>query len=285
MYKINSTAPDEAPYLQILTDIADPPKKLYFIGELPPERRKTVAIVGSRKPTAYGHEVAHRLSFELAKRGVIIVSGLALGIDGVAQKAALEAKGTTISVLAHGLDQIHPKTNQLLGESILEQGGALISEYEEGEPPYPSNFVARDRLVSGLADVLIVVEAAMKSGTRHTAGFALDQGREVFAVPGNITSPMSEGCNHLIRIGATPVVSIEDTVKHIIGGSNVQTAFPLGDTPDEQAILDLIIKGDRDGEELLQKSGLSASSFNQALTMLEVNGSVQALGANQWTIR
>jgi DNA processing protein len=285
MQKINTVTPDKHNYLQILNSIDKSINRLYFIGELPKERVTSVAIVGSRKPTHYGQEVAHRLAYELARRGVVIISGLALGLDAVAHKGALEAKGTALAVLAGGLDYLHPVSNRQLAEGILENGGAILSEYAPGVSPHKSHFIARNRIVSGLADALIVVEAAVRSGTLHTAGFAAEQGKEVFAVPGNITSPLSVGCNQLIKQGATPISSIDDFMKDFFPDTSPKQALlALADNPEEEAILALMRGGERDGTALQQQSGLSAAEFSQTLTMLEIKGTIRALGANQWSL-
>ncbi len=283
--KINRTSPEKQKYLQRVSTIDKVPKSLYFIGKLPETEVKSVAIVGSRKPTPYGREVAERLAYDLAKSGIIIVSGLALGIDGIAHRAALEAKGMTIAVLANGLDAIYPSSHRDLAKKIIENGGALISEYAPGTPALPHQFLERNRIVSGLADAVVVVEAATRSGTLSTAAHALSQGREVFAVPGNITSPLSAGCNNLIKQGATPVTGSEDILEIIAPQQEIaQTRLTLGDTPEEVVILQLLQNGVRDGEEVLIKSGLEAITFNQTLTMLEIKGQIKALGANQWTL-
>ena len=284
--KINKIAPLSQNYLQILGTIALPPKWLYFIGNLPPERRTSVAIVGTRKPTAYGKEVTTHLAYELAKRGIVVVSGLALGVDGIAHQAALEAGGTTIAVLGNGLPKIHPSTHTQLAERIAQHGGAVLSEYEEGTPALGFRFLERNRLVSGLADAVIITEAAARSGTLNTAAHALEQGKEIFVVPGNITSPLSAGCNALLRQGATPVTKVEDILEVIAPDLlRPQSVLPLGDTPAETTIITLLQSGVRDGDELQQKSQLSAPELAEALTMLEINGTVRSLGANQWTLR
>ncbi len=286
LMKINSTAPDKQKFLQRLSAIDKSPKSLYFIGNLPKTEVKAVAIVGSRKPTSYGKEVAERLAFDLARAGIIIISGLALGIDGIAHKAALEAKGTAIAVLGNGLDTIYPSSHRNLAQKIIENGGALLSEYKPGTPALPHQFLERNRIVSGLSQAVIVVEAAIRSGTLSTATHALNQGKEIFAVPGNITSPLSAGCNTLIRQGAIPVTSSEDILEVIAPENKLkQTQLTLGDTPEEVTILKLLTSGMRDGEELLVSSKLSAPIFNQTLSMLEIKGSIKALGANQWTLR
>lgn len=283
--KINSLSTDYPEFLKIITTIADPPKRLWYIGNLPEIRRPTVAVVGTRKLSNYGREVAHHLCVELAKHGVIIVSGLAIGIDAIAHRAALEAGGKTIAIMPGGLDSIYPRSHRSLAEDILRQGGALISEYAPGAEPHKSHFIGRNRIVSGVSDAVLVVEASAKSGTMHTAGFALDQGRTVMAVPGNITSPVSEGCNNLIKRGAIPVTCAQDILDELGVKAAVQQQLPIAANPQEAAILALLTAGERDGEMLQKKSGLAPALFGQTLTMLEISGKIRALGANQWSPR
>lgn len=284
--KINKISPQDNEFLQIVTSIALVPKSFYYIGTLPERRTPAVAIVGTRKPTAYGREVTHQLAYELAQKGVAIISGLALGVDGLAHKAAVEAGGTTLAVLGNGLPTISPPSHRDLAKTILGRGGAILSEYEPGTPALPHRFLERNRLVSGLSDAVIITEAAARSGTLNTAAHALEQGKQVFVVPGNITSPLSAGCNALLKQGATPITSARDVMEviapHLLTG---QSQLALGDTPGQTTILQLIQSGIRDGEQLQRESGLSAVEFSTELTMLEINGTVRALGANQWTIR
>lgn len=262
------------------------PETLYKVGELPAERRLSVAIVGTRKPSSYGKEVTHRLAYDLAKQGIVIISGLAIGVDAIAHQAALEAGGTTIAILGNGLHTVYPSSNRSLAEKIISSGGAILSEYKEGTPPIGFRFLERNRLVSGLADAVIITEAASRSGTLNTAGHAIQQGKEVFVVPGNITSPLSAGCNALLRQGATPVTKTEDVLEALAPHLLIpQSSLPLGNTPQESTILKLIHDGIRDGEELQQKSKLEAHEFASTLTMLEINGMVRSLGANRWTLK
>lgn len=283
---INTISPQKHKYLQILGSIAVVPKKLYYMGTIPEKRRVTIAIVGTRKPTAYGKEVTHQLAYELAKRGVVIVSGLALGVDGLAHRAALEANGTTLAVLANGLPDIYPKNHIDLAKTIVKQGGAIISEYEQGVEARDFQFLERNRLVSGLADAVVITEAAARSGTLNTAAHALEQGKEVFVVPGNITSPLSRGCNALLRQGATPVTRVEDILE-VIAPELLEAQVPLalGANPLESKILKLLHDGVRDGDELQRLSDVSVTEFSQALTMLEINGIIRPLGGNQWSLR
>ena len=283
---INRISPDKHKYLQMTASIAKPPEKLYFMGSLPDTRLPSVAIIGTRKPSAYGKEVAHMLAFELARKGVVIISGLALGIDAIAHRGALEAGGRTIAILAGGLPDIYPSSHKELARQITERNGALMSEYEPGVSPRQYRFLERNRIVSGLSDAIIIVEAAARSGTLNTAGYALDQGREVFVVPGNITSPLSSGCNSLLKQGARPVTCSEDVLEIIAPQiSNEQMVLPLGSTPLESKIISLITSGIRDGEQLQRQSGVAAAEFNQALTMMEINGIIRPLGANQWALK
>jgi len=288
--EINRIRPDEHIFTQRLASIANPPKSLCFMGTLPTSGAPVVAIVGSRKPSAYGREVTEQLASDLAKAGCTIVSGLALGIDGIAQKAALEAGGTVIGVIPNELPDISPQTNYKLAINIIENGGAILSEWQKGDGKVVNrwSFLERNRLVSGLADAVIITEAAERSGTLNTAAHALSQGRDVFAVPGNITSPLSAGCNALLKQGAYPVTEAKDILQ-IIAPEQLkkpdQNQLPLGSSPEETIIINLIASGVRSGDQLQQQSGLSASNFSTALTMLEINGVIKPLGANNWTLK
>lgn len=269
-----------------LRNIPDPPRKLFTIGADVKEliSRPCVAIVGSRKVSAYGRAVTERLASELVKAGVIIISGLAIGVDSLSHRAALAAGGVAVAVLPCGLDQIYPSSHRQLALEILEKGGALVTEYPEGSQIYPSNFVERNRLISGLSDAVLITEAGQKSGSLHTANFGLEQGREVLAVPGNITSPTSVGTNNLIRTGAGLVTSVEDVLQVLGIERSAQRSVPVGATPEEQTLLDLLASGVSGGEELLTRSQLEVSRFNQALTMLEIRGVIRPLGNNQWRV-
>lgn len=285
LMKINRISPDDNEFLQILANIAVKPKALYYMGTLPTERLPSVAIVGTRKPTAYGKEVTARLASDLAQKGIVIVSGLAIGVDGIAHRSALEVGGRTIAVLGNGLPEIYPAKHQQLAAQIVESGGTVLSEYPEHMPAMPYRFLERNRIVSGLSDAIIITEAAMRSGTLSTATHALEQGKDVFVVPGNITSPMSAGCNALLKQGAIPITDANDVIE-IIAPQKLQpqTSLPLGSTPNETAIIRLLQAGIRDGDQLLQKSNLKAPEYTQALTMLEINGVIHSLGGNQWTL-
>lgn len=188
--------------------------------------------------------------------------------------------------MANGLDEIRSASNRALGEEIIKSGGAILSEYEPLTTVRDFKLLARNRLVSGLSDALIVTEAALRSGTTSTVNHALDQNKEIFIVPGNITSPMSARCNALLKQGASPVMDAEDVIEviapHLLEGQQI---LPLGSTLLESKRIELIQSGVQNGEELQSKSGAEASEFSQTLTMLEINGIIRALGGNQWTLK
>lgn len=270
-----------------LQRIAAPPKKLFTIGA-PLEAllgMPCVAIVGSRKVSPYGREVTTKLAYDLAARGAVIISGLALGVDSLAHKAALEAGGKTVAILPSPLEKIYPSAHAQLARQIVVNGGTLVSEYEAGSDIFTSNFIARNRLIAGLCSVLLITEAAEKSGSLHTARFALEQGRDVMAVPGSIFSETSRGTNNLLKAGAMPATDYAD-VLHALGieDTEPQTNSVKGANEAEQAILDLLAGGLRDGDLLLAESNLEVALFNQSLTMLEITGKIRSLGGGQWSL-
>jgi DNA processing protein len=276
--------PDIPRELQLLHK---PPKQLHIIGEGLEEllKRPRIAIVGSRKITPYGRGVTASLAKELAAKGVVIVSGLAQGADSVAHQACLEAGGQTIAVLPSGLHNTYPARHENLAKQIVAQGGVLISEYEPDHRPYPYDFLERNRIIAALSDAVLVTEAAARSGSLNTASHALDLNKPVLAVPGNITSPLSAGCNNLIRAGATPITSVQDILEALgWKDSAVREQIVTGNTPEETIIISLLQSGLSDGTELLKQSRLDPSRFNQALTMLEITGRIHPTGANHWSL-
>ncbi|MEW5921664.1 MAG: DNA-processing protein DprA [Bacillota bacterium] len=207
-----AVAQDEYGYPPLLREIYDPPPLLYYSGDLQVLQKSCLAVVGSRRHTAYGREIAYKFAARLAACGITVVSGLARGIDTWAHRGALKVKGTTAAVLGCGLDICYPPENSLLMQSIRQQG-VVLSEFPPGSEPLPANFPRRNRLISGLSLGTVVVEAGEKSGALITASFALEQGREVFAVPGSITSPCSRGCHYLIKEGAKLVDGVESILE------------------------------------------------------------------------
>ena len=291
--KINEILPQENKFTEVLETLALKPKMLYFYGKLPEKREKTVAIVGSRRNTRYGEEVAYKLAYELAKRGVVVVSGLADGIDSIAHRGAVDAGGVTIGVLGTQIEKIYPRTNLDLARKMIEQGGAVMSEWHEGDEVYPDkgSFLLRNRIISGLSDAVIVVEAAIKSGSLNTAMHALDQNKMLFAVPGNINNPCSQGCNKLIQQGAEPLTEVKDVLDFLFPvkkgrkKKNEDQLLLLGDDENETKILKMLMEGVSDGSEIVEKTGISVSDFNQTATILEIKGRIRALGANQWALK
>ena len=204
---------EDYPYL--LKQIYDPPSVIYIMGNKKILSQNGIAIVGSRNCSLYGQKIAKYLSYQLAKKGIHIISGLARGIDTFSHIGTLQAKGKTNAVLGSGLDVIYPPENEKLAEKIVESGGCLVSEYIVGTKPLGEHFPARNRIISGLASGVVVVEASEKSGSLITVDFALEQGKNVYAVPGNINSPNSLGTNSLIKQGAKIVTSIEDILEDL----------------------------------------------------------------------
>jgi DNA processing protein len=214
-------------YPENLRQVADPPPVLFTRGALVPEDALAVALVGTRRATDYGREVAHLFGEGLARAGVTIVSGLAKGIDTIAHRAAIRAGGRTVAALGNGLDQIYPAQNLNLAKAIVDNGqGALVSEFAPGIPPDAVNFPRRNRIISGLSRLTVIVEAGVPSGALITADFALEQGRDVLAVPGSILSPACAGANYLLKQGAIPVTSVDDILE----------ALGLGHTPETCAL-------------------------------------------------
>lgn len=270
-----------------LKRLPQPPKSLfvsdYKLDDLLTKPR--LSIVGSRKASTYGRAVTSKLSRELADKGVVIVSGLALGVDSIAHSSCLEASGTTIAVLPAGLDKVYPASHAQLARKIVEGDGLLVSEYPPNTEPMRHNFIARNRIIAALGEGVLITEAAVNSGSLHTARFALELGIPVLAVPGPITSSLSEGTNNLIKAGATPVTSAEDIITTLNWRLDKQPAKEIqAATEPERLILELLAQGLSDGHEILENSGLAAADFNQSLTMLEITGRIRPLGSNHWAI-
>ena len=309
--KINQISPLEHDFTEVLGSIALKPKTLYFRGKIPQNmsKNKKVAIVGSRHNTRYGEEIAYQLAYELAKHDVVIISGLAYGIDSIAHRGCLAAGGTTIAVLGNPIDRIYPTAHTSLAREIVKQGGAIISEYPPHTPEYRDSplapgeyidksgkrvrdpklsFLHRNRLISGLSDVVVVVEAAERSGSLNTATHALEQGKDVFAVPGNITNPYSQGCNKLIKQGAIPYTCTDDILQllfpeeYIKKHKKFKANQLIGDTDVETKILQALAGGLRSSEEIMQTTHLPPEVFNQTITLLEIKSRIRSLGMGCW---
>jgi DNA processing protein len=287
---------DDATYPERLRHIPDPPPLLYMKGTLAPADCNAISIVGTRRATAYGKTVAAKIAGDLARMGVTIVSGLAYGIDAAAHKGALEAGGRTLAVLGCGVDVIYPRANEKLYQHI-PSSGAILSELPLGVQPDPGFFPMRNRIVSGLSLGTLVVEAPLKSGALITARFAMEQGREVFATPGNIFSPYSEGCHKLIKDGAKLVENIYDVLAEIernISGIAPAEEIPVSPsgrpleiplTADEKKVFNFLSMTPVHIDEIGEECGLSASKTSASLMMLEVKGLIQQLAGKLFVRR
>lgn len=272
-------------YPTLLEEIAYPPQRLWLTGSKLLEGEKYLTVVGSRKPSAYGIKVVNRLVKDLAASGITIVSGLAIGIDGLAHQAALDGGGKTIAIMAGGLDQIYPVSNLKLSQQILANGGTLISEYPEGTEYFKQNFVARNRIQSGISQAVLIIECAEKSGTLITAQFALEQNRIVMAIPGAIDNPMSAGPNNLIKQGAIPVTSAQDVLEALglnLNAPKLKAYKP--ENPQEAIILKLIQEGISSADEIQLRSKQSTTEFSSTLTMLEIKGIIKQVAPGRWDI-
>lgn len=273
---------DDNHYPELLYNTSSPPPLLTVRGDLTVLELPQIAMVGTRRPTAGGGELARSFAGFLANAGFAITSGLALGIDTCAHRGALEAEGITLAVLGTGLDRIYPARNRALAEEIVAAGGALISEFLPGTPPEAKNFPRRNRVISGLSLGTMVVEAAVKSGSLITARYALEQEREVFAVPGSIHNPMSRGCHALIKSGAKLVESAEDIVEELGAGlafKQQQCDSFAGDDAQEHWLLKHMGYDPVSVDELCQRSGASASTIASALLDLELDGVIEQRGS------
>lgn len=280
----------DSQFPDVLRQIENAPEYLLVRGDLN-FGRPLVAVVGSRKPTAYGLQATNQVVRELVMAGVGIVSGLAYGIDKHAHMAALDAGGYTVAALGNSIDHIAPSQHKGLADRILEQGGAIVSEYSPGTSTQPFMFVDRNRIIAGLSKGVLVVEAGGRSGSLSTARAALNSGRSVMALPGNITSEMSVGANKLIRDGAVLIRSSVDVLDELgIETPKKPAARPArsslgGDTQEEAAIRKLIARGIYDSQELIEQSGLAAAEFAQIITLMEISGKVRDSGNGTWTLR
>jgi DNA processing protein len=282
--------PVDPRYPPLLGAITSPPD-LHVRGSLEADDALAVAIVGSRRATAYGLEVAERLASELAARGIVIVSGLARGIDGAAHRGALAANGRTLAVLGSGVDVIYPPEHAELARDI-EWHGALVSQFPPGTQPLPYHFPARNRVIAGLTLGVVVVEAAERSGALITASLAGDLGREVFAVPGRVTSDSSRGTHRLIQEGARLVLDWSDVVQELPeewrrlvrgGVSPARDVGPLSGETEEGKLLALLTPDDPQHiEDVIARSGLSAARVGAGLMALELEGWARQLAGQRW---
>jgi len=288
--------PDDAEFPRRLLEIYDPPLVLYLKGCAEVIDQPGIAVVGTRHPTPYGVGMAERLACDLATRGLIIFSGMARGVDTAAHRGALNAHGRTVAIWGTGIDEVYPKENRKLADQILDSGGAVLTEFPLGTFPAPQNFPIRNRLISGISIGVLVIEAAEYSGTRVTARCALEQGREVFAVPGNVTNKSSWGPNTLIKQGAALVATWEDVWEELPADARLALTPPEQPAseqpgsaslfqgaelpPAEKRVLALLRQDESTHLDVLVErlaSHLSSSEIFTALFELELSGRIKAL--------
>ena len=285
---------DSPLYPPLLRTISDPPPILFVAGDPACLGQPQIAMVGSRNPTAGGCEHAQAFAADLTRAGLLITSGLALGIDAAAHRGALLAGGKTIAVTGNGLDSIYPVRNKALAGEIT-QYGAIISEFPPGTPPLAANFPRRNRIISGLSVGTLVIEAAIRSGSLITARLAAEQGREVFALPGSINNPMAKGCHRLIRDGATLVetsANIIEELGSLLGALNDEEDVPISADSENKPIMskneqthpifDHLDHDPVDIDTLVERSGLTAEQVSAILLALELHGSIEALPGGRY---
>lgn len=285
---IGVTTLNDENYPKRLKEIYDPPPLLFFRGRLEPDDETALAVVGTRRPTLYGKQAAEEFAGELARRQITIVSGLALGVDSIAHQAAITAGGRTVAVLGSGLDRenIYPASNRYLANKIAAEGGLLFSEFALGTPPLKHNFPQRNRIISGLSLGVLVIEAGERSGSLITAKFALEQDREVFAVPGSIYSPLSLGANLLIKRGAAAVTGTAD-ILDALDLSEVTAYIDKqieNDTPEEGRILSFLNREPAHIDRLAALTGLPIAKVSGALMTLEMKGRAKNLGGMMYIL-
>jgi DNA processing protein len=279
---------DEEGYPRLLREIDQPPPVLYVRGSFQPEDDWSVAVVGTRRVTVYGRQVAEELAAFLAHNGITVVSGLARGVDRLGHEAAIKAGGRTIAVLGSGVDRIYPPEHGKLAEQIMEHG-AVISDYAPGTPPESGNFPPRNRIISGLSRATVVVEASETSGALITSTFAVNQGREVFAVPGSIYGPQSKGPNKLIQDGAHPLLRFEEILNELQLGQVKQkqvarTLLPADAL--EERLLRVLADEPQHVDDICAQAGLPIEQVSATLTIMELKGMVrQASGMNFTVVR
>ncbi len=263
-----------------LRQIPDAPSKIFVIGDVFTNDEPAVAIVGTRKASAHGLKTAREIAVELANNGIIIVSGLAMGIDTAAHEGALSAGGKTVAVLGNGLDKIYPAQNQHLAKEILNKGGGIVSEYEAGIPSFKQNFIQRNRIISGLSLAVIVVEAPERSGALATAGFAARQGREVFVVPGGFNNYNYVGSHGLLRDGARLTASVMDILEDL-GLEKLNKEYKRGNVNEVESLILKVVTdagSPLEVDKIIQLTKLDAQKVNQNLASLLIKGLLEEAG-------
>lgn len=273
---------DEPAFLSLLREIPWPPFGIYVLGDLPKSERPAIGIVGTRKATEDGVEFARTFAAELSRAGVVIVSGLAFGIDSASHKGCLEANGTTIAVLGNGLDAIYPASNERLGKNIIAAGGALVSEYPLGMPSLPHHFIERNRLISGLSLGIVVIEAPKASGALATARFALEQNREVFVVPGPASHKNFYGSHQLLRNGARIATRASEILEdlNLAGTSGKNDSRHDFETAEEKIVFEILGNSAEplEVDKIVEIADLESRIVNGTLTLLLMKNLIQENG-------
>jgi len=274
-------------YPLLLKEIPNPPFLIYYQGEIfEKQDNYSLAVVGTRKISPYGQQVTENLVSELTRSGLVIISGLALGVDAVAHGACVSLNGKTIAVLGSGLDNIYPSAHTPLARRIIDSGGLIISEFPLGMPSYRSNFPHRNRIIAGLSRGTLIIEAAQNSGSLITAKLALDFNREIFAVPGPIYSDNSQGPHSLIKQGAKLITSAQDIIEEL-NLSNLtekpQVRSILPETQEEHEIMNLLTLSNRNVDELIKKTKLDAKKINSILVSMELKGMIRNIGTQTFS--
>lgn len=264
----------ERDYPELLKYISDPPEVLYYMGDISIASQPSIAVVGARKATSYGKWAAYGFAKKLSEYGIGVVSGMAYGIDSFAHKGAVDNQGKTIAVLGCGIDVCYPASNKGLRENILKEGGLLLSEYEQGTLPLPFRFPLRNRIISGLSLGTIIVEAGINSGSLITAERAAEQGRNIYALPGNINNMYSFGANKLIQDGATPLIAFDDIIDELgIARSSVLNSAAIEFGKDEREIYEFVLQtGETTTDSICRSIGKLPSEVNAVVTILEMKG-------------
>lgn len=275
----------DARYPAMLAEISMPPALLYYRGALPDKDAVMLAAVGTRKITTYGRSVIPHIIGPLVDAGIVIVSGMAYGIDGAVHQEIVHKHKPTVAVFGSGIDDhtLYPKHHALLAQEVIDAGGCLLSEYPPGTPGFKQNFVARNRIISGMSLGTIIIECDLKSGSLITAQYALDQNRRVYAVPGPIYANESRGPNNLIKMGAQLITDSRDILQDLnIAAALLPIATPTADNPSEGLLLGLLGGEPITADELVKQSGLETRVVTTALTFLEMKGHVKNVGASQY---
>ncbi|PIT88429.1 MAG: DNA-protecting protein DprA [Candidatus Magasanikbacteria bacterium CG10_big_fil_rev_8_21_14_0_10_36_32] len=287
---ITTVSLPDANYPKILKEITDPPHTLFIRGCLPNQSLPALAVVGTRKSTPYGKQICEDIVEPLAKQGMVIVSGMALGIDGIAHLTTIKAGGLTVAVLGSGVDRqsIYPATHRQLSEKIISSGGAVISEYPPGFTPTQYSFPERNRIIAGLSLGTLVIEAPIESGSLITAKCALDYNRDVLAIPHQATSIYGAGANNLLKMGARPITCAEDildafNLKNL--SETTHNCSTLSLLPNEEKIISILSREPKHVDQIIKESFLDSATTNSSLTMLEMKGLLKNLGGMMYIKR